>query len=153
MLQKRRWLHKKINRHRSPWSGTTFEHLPASRPPSFLLVTTFKYLLCVCRANTILECYQITRFLRLFPHRIYFFPKRLTPTEYTKNKTICSNSIFLLILNIILSCKPRQKTSQVFLESSVAVFEIRLPLAAKKQRYMRQSRVESTIESDMKGLF
>ncbi len=31
-------LHKKINRHRSPRSGTTFEHLPASRPPSFFIV-------------------------------------------------------------------------------------------------------------------
>ncbi len=37
MLQKTRRLHKKINRHRSPRSGTTFEHLPASRPPSFFI--------------------------------------------------------------------------------------------------------------------
>jgi hypothetical protein len=37
VLQKRRRLHKKINRPRSPWSGTTFEHLPASRPPSFFI--------------------------------------------------------------------------------------------------------------------
>jgi len=36
-LQKRRRLHKKINRHRSPRSGTTFEHLPASRRPSFFI--------------------------------------------------------------------------------------------------------------------
>ncbi len=42
MLPKRRWLHKKINRHRLPRSGTTFEHLPDSQPPHFSLVTTFK---------------------------------------------------------------------------------------------------------------
>ncbi len=36
-LKKRRRLHKKINRHRSPQSGTTFEHLPASRPQSFFI--------------------------------------------------------------------------------------------------------------------
>ncbi len=40
-LQKRRQLHKKINRHRSPRSGTTFEHLPA-----FSLVTNFKKIIC-----------------------------------------------------------------------------------------------------------
>jgi hypothetical protein len=33
MLQKRQRLHKNTNRHPSPRSGTTFEHLPASRPP------------------------------------------------------------------------------------------------------------------------
>ncbi len=44
-LKKRRCLLKKIYRQRSPRSDTTFEHLPASRPPHFSLVsrlTTFK---------------------------------------------------------------------------------------------------------------
>ena len=36
-LHKRRRQHYKVNRHRSPWSGTIFEHLPASRPPSFFI--------------------------------------------------------------------------------------------------------------------
>ncbi len=37
MLQKRQRFHKKINRHWSPRSGTTFEHLLASRPPLFFI--------------------------------------------------------------------------------------------------------------------
>jgi hypothetical protein len=36
-LQRRLRVHKKINRHRSPRSGITFEHLPASRPLSFFI--------------------------------------------------------------------------------------------------------------------